>query len=340
MQATASFPLDEERARALEAALERALARDTHPDEMRAAAHYVMGWIDEDGRPSRAGGKRTRPALCIVTCEALGGTLEHALPGAVAVELVHNFSLVHDEIQDEDLERHGRPTIWTRIGIGQAINVGDFLYTSALNALAGAPQPAGAKVRAIAALVDAVNRMVGGQWDDLSFEGGDAVTRDDYLQMVAGKTGSLLAAPVEIGAILAGASLPIVTAMGDWGRQAGLAFQIQDDYLGIWGDPSTTGKSNTNDISRRKTSFPIIAAMSDPEARSIISEEYAKTAPGGPDVTRVMSALERCGAKDTTQSVARAMAAQAKLILENAGLSAQSLDALAGVESALVDRRA
>lgn len=334
--ASSLFPLDQASANALEDALKRMLPPERHPREMAASARYVLGWEDRAGRASEARGKRTRPAICIAVCRALGGSLTDALPGAVAVELVHNFSLVHDEIQDRDRRRHGRPTLWTLIGEAQAINAGDFLYTLALEALLGPEQASEASSRAASALIAAVGAMVGGQWSDLAFEGSVTVSRADYLRMVAGKTGALFGAPVEIGAIFAGSRAETVRRLGDWGRHAGLAFQIQDDYLGIWGDPASTGKSNTNDIARRKLTFPVILGLSNREARRVIEEEYARE--DAPDVERVTRSLEGAGAKEQSREAARAYAREASALLVEAGLRDSERNALAGVESALIER--
>jgi len=276
---------------------------------------YVLGWEDEIGRPIDAGGKRIRPALCLFAAEAVGGSIADAMPGAVAVELVHNFSLVHDEIQDHDTERHHRPTIWARMGEGQAINIGDLLYTRAIRALTDAPGDSGRRVNALAVLNLAIERMIRGQWDDIAFETRDDVTVEDYLAMVAGKTGALLSAPLEIGAILAGAPPDVSSALGRWGMHVGAAFQAQDDYLGIWGDPDKTGKSNTNDIARRKKTLPIVHALGEPEAGALVREVYAREAVTVRDVASVVSALEWAGSDAYCRERARTQAAEADALL-------------------------
>jgi len=339
MTSAPSFPLDPSRAALLEAALQSALEGDA-PALLTHAARYVLGWEDEAGLPSNAGGKRARPGLCIFTCEALGGTLEDALPGAVAVELIHNFSLVHDEIQDGDAERHGRPTTWRRFGAAQGINVGDFLYAAALSALVRGAGPAERRVEALAVLVTAVQEMVAGQWQDLSFESRDQVSRAEYLAMVAGKTGALIGAPVEIGALLAGAPTRLAARLGRWGKQVGLAFQAQDDYLGTWGDPAVTGKSNTGDIERRKKSLPVILGLADPAAREIILAEYGRPAAESPAVERVVAALEVSGAREETRRLAASLAAEADRMLDGAPLDRGVRELMGGIAHALVDRSA
>ncbi|MBI5947627.1 MAG: polyprenyl synthetase family protein [Chloroflexi bacterium] len=319
----------------LEAALKAAVGTD--PGGLAASARYAMGWEDRDGRPTAAGGKRIRPSLCLMAAEAVGGTAMDALPGAVAVELIHNFSLVHDDIQDRDRERHGRPTLWSFIGEGQAINVGDFLYTLAITALAGSAAPAQQRLAALAVLNRAIASMIGGQWDDLSFEDRGEVTPDDYLAMVAGKTAAMLAAPLEIGAILAGAPDEVSTPLGRWGLQVGLAFQVQDDVLGIWGDSALTGKSNTSDIARRKKTLPIIHGLAHPAAGGAIREAYAGATP---DVAAVVGALEAAGSDAYCRERAAEFVAAAAVELERVALPASMKDELRAVGEYLISREA
>jgi geranylgeranyl diphosphate synthase, type I len=284
---------------------------------LAAAARYVMGWENASGAAIEAGGKRIRPALCLFAADAFGGSLQEAMPGAVAVELVHNFSLVHDEVQDHDAERHHRPTVWARMGEAQAINIGDFLYTRALRALTADDGDTGRRMRALAVLNDAIERMIEGQWGDIAFEQRSQVTVDEYLAMVAGKTGALLSAPLEMGAILAGASDSEAAALGAWGAHVGAAFQAQDDYLGIWGDPNQTGKSNTNDIARRKKTLPIVHAAMQPEAARVISEAYAETTVAPDSVARVVAALQAAGSHEYSRERARSQIKQADTLLES-----------------------
>lgn len=298
---------------AIEDAL-RAAIGDAH-SPLVAAARYVMGWEDEAGGPARTGGKRIRPALCLFAAEAFGADPALAMPGAVAVELVHNFSLVHDEIQDHDMERHHRPTTYARFGEAQAINVGDFIFTKAVAALTNGGGEAVRRLAALKVLNGAIERMISGQWEDLSFESREHVTVDEYLAMVAGKTGALLAAPLEIGAILAGASREESAIVGRWGAHVGAAFQAHDDYLGIWGNPELTGKSNTNDIARRKKTLPIVHGLNDPAAGPVIRSIYERTNVEPDDVARVVDALETARADETCRERARQQAGEADRLL-------------------------
>jgi geranylgeranyl diphosphate synthase, type I len=214
---------------AMVAAVER-----LNPELGRIAA-YHLGWRDEHGAPSaRGSGKGVRPALAVLSAEAAGGDAGAAVPGAVAVELVHNFSLLHDDVIDGDRERRHRPTVWALYGVGPALLVGDALLTLGHQVLLE-QDPAGAT--ASAELTDAVAAMIGGQADDMTFEGRADVTTGECLGMVAGKTGALLSCAATIGSVLVGAPTAVVESLRSYGAHLGVAFQAVDDILGIWGDP-------------------------------------------------------------------------------------------------------
>ncbi len=321
---------------ALEDALRAAVGTDA--GGLAASARYVMGWEDEEGRPATTGGKRIRPALCLLAAEALGGSAAEAMPGAVAVELVHNFSLVHDEIQDRDAERHHRPTIWRIVGEAQAINVGDFLLVRALRALAESDAPGDRRIAALDALLAATNDMIGGQWNDLSFEPRGDVSIEEYLAMVEGKTGALIGAPLQMGAILAGASAAQSDGIRDWGRKVGLAFQVRDDILGIWGDPSVTGKSNQNDLARHKKTLPVIAALAEPRTHAAIERLYAHDEPPAADIEAVSAQLEADGVKAVAEEHARRYVDEAASLLDSLGLREDERVLLSAVARYLIER--
>ena len=320
----------------LDAALR--VATGTGDSPLAAYARYVMGWEDEAGTPAHHGGKRIRPLLCLFASRALGGTDNEAMPGAVAVELVHNFSLVHDEVQDHDAERHGRPTLWARIGEAQSINAGDYIYTRAIRALSDGHGPLDRRMASLSVLNYAIERMVEGQYRDISFEERDDVDVEEYLAMVAGKTGALLAAPLEIGALLAGAPAARAAILGRWGEQVGLAFQAQDDYLGTWGDPEVTGKSNTNDIARKKKSLPIILGLQDREARFEIAEVYAAAVVSTDGIERVVSALNAIGAAGACRDEAARHAAAAESLLDSLELPGPTRSDFQAIAGFLVNR--
>ncbi len=322
----------------LESALKAAVGAGGDP--LTAACRYVLGWEDERGSPVARGGKRIRPALCLFAAEAFGGPIDEALPGAVAIELVHNFSLVHDEIQDKDEQRHGHATIWARMGEAQAINVGDFLYTRAFRALTSGAGDAGRRLRALELLNDAVQRMITGQWFDIEFETRDRVSVDEYLEMVAGKTGALLSAPLEIGAILAGVDPERAALVGRWGALVGAAFQAQDDYLGIWGNPNQTGKSNTNDIARRKKTLPIVHALGDADFGAVVAKVYRQPAISDQDIAAVVTALDSAGSAEYCRERARSQAHEADVVLDTLGLDDAARAQFRAIARYLVDREA
>ncbi|GAA3235133.1 family 2 encapsulin nanocompartment cargo protein polyprenyl transferase [Nonomuraea helvata] len=256
------------RCRALfEPALREAVSA-LHPWGAGMAA-FALGWSDADGRPHNGdGGKGVRPTIAMLSAEAVGGTAESALPGAVAVELVHAFSLVHDDIIDHDERRRHREALWKAYGVGPALLAGDALLALAVSRLAGSPE---AMTYLSAALIELVN----GQTADMAFEnrpwhGPNAVTIAEYTAMAAGKTGGLLGAAAAAGVCLGGAP-ELADRMWEMGLDLGVAFQIADDMLGIWGDPRITGKPVYSDLRRDKKTFPVLAALAGghPAAREL-----------------------------------------------------------------------
>lgn len=227
---------------------------------IRRVVEYHLGWIDPDGTPvDRPGGKAVRPALAIVCAEAVGAPAEAAIPGAVAVELVHNFSLLHDDVMDRDVERRHRPTAWALMGEGEAILAGDALLALAQERLIDPPTPP--RLAAAAALSEATAEMITGQSEDLSFESRESVAYGECLAMLEHKTAALLSCACRLGAILGGGHEGQVAALGAFGRSLGIAFQAIDDVLGIWGDPAVTGKQAHSDLAQGKKSLPVVAAL-------------------------------------------------------------------------------
>lgn len=227
--------------------------------QIRRVARYHLGWTDADGRPAAGnGGKGLRPTLALLSAEAAGAPVTTGLPGAVAVELVHNFSLLHDDVIDRDRTRRHRPTAWALFGIGPAVVTGDALLVLAHQALLAAgprgPQAASAMARATA-------DMISGQAEDLSFSERLDVGVEECLAMAGRKTGALLACAASVGALLAGAPARTVGALEEFGYQLGVAFQCIDDVLGIWGRPETTGKPAGGDLREHKKTLPVAAAL-------------------------------------------------------------------------------
>jgi geranylgeranyl diphosphate synthase type I len=221
-----------------------------------AQTAYHLGWVDRDGRPARGGGKALRPALALLAARACGAEPAVAVPGGVAVELVHNFSLVHDDLIDGDTERRHRATVWAVWGAASAVLSGDAMLTLAQEVLLEVPAPEAALL-----LARTVRELVGGQVADVAFADRHDVGVAECLAMAHGKTGTLLGASTEVGAVLAGAPAGARAALRTFGAELGLAFQLVDDLLGIWGDPAVTGKPVLADLRERKKSLPVTWAV-------------------------------------------------------------------------------
>jgi geranylgeranyl diphosphate synthase type I len=224
-----------------------------------AQSAYHLGWTDRDGNPSQGGGKALRPALALLAAQACGAEAAVAVPGGMAVELVHNFSLLHDDLIDGDTERRHRPTVWAVWGAPSAVLAGDAMLALAQEVLLEAPAPDAPAAALL--LTRTVRELVGGQVADVAFAERDDVGVEECLAMAHGKTGTLLGASTEVGAVLAGAPEPARAALRTFGEQLGLAFQLVDDLLGIWGDPSVTGKPVLADLRERKKSLPVTWAV-------------------------------------------------------------------------------
>ncbi|MHB8376216.1 MAG: polyprenyl synthetase family protein [Dehalococcoidia bacterium] len=278
---------------------------------------YHFGWEDAAGNPvTEAAGKMLRPALCLLCCEAVGGDAARALPAAVALELVHNFTLIHDDIEDSSETRHGRTTLWRVAGIPQAINTGDGMFVLAHRTLLRLAESGAAPDRvldAVRALDDACVALCDGQYHDIGFERTAGVTREQYEAMVAGKTAALLGAAAAVGAIAGGADARTVDAFGACGRRLGMAFQVQDDVLGIWGDAGTTGKPVADDIRSRKKSFPVVYALGSLPAadRERLRAVYEQTSLSEHDVALVLRLLDTAGARAASAEAAKRWAAAA-----------------------------
>ncbi len=248
-----------ERGRTLATPVLRA-AVDRLAPPMDTVAAYHFGWIDAQGRPTDGdGGKAVRPALAVLSAEVTGAAPETGVPGAVAVELVHNFSLLHDDLMDGDEQRRHRDTVWKVHGPAQAILVGDALFALANEVLLElGTVEAG---RATRRLTTASRALIDGQAQDISYEHRDRVSVEECLEMEGNKTGALLASASSIGAVLGGADDRTADALERYGYHLGLAFQAVDDLLGIWGDPEATGKQTWSDLRQRKKSLPVVAAL-------------------------------------------------------------------------------
>lgn len=249
---------------ALETELQQQVARLAEPRTQiyHEMLTYHLGWTGEGAGPE-ASGKRIRPLLVLLTTAAAGGGWESALPAAAAVELVHNFSLVHDDIQDRSEKRRGRPTVWVKWGLAQAINAGDGLFVLSNLAITdlGANYPAEIVLRAAQILHQTCLDLTRGQFLDISYETRTDLAVADYWPMISGKTAALLSGCCQLGALLGGADEPTQAAYRSFGQYLGLAFQVQDDLLGIWGNEAVTGKSAASDLVEGKKSLPVLAGL-------------------------------------------------------------------------------
>jgi geranylgeranyl diphosphate synthase type I len=225
--------------------------------ELVKMIHYHMGWLND----AQSGGKRIRPLITLLCCDAAGGDWQNILPAASAIELIHSFTLIHDDIEDHSDTRRGRATLWKLWGIPQAINTGDTLFTiSRLTTyrLSDAEIHPELVLKAQSTLDQACLHITQGQHLDLAFETQEKVSVDDYLEMIKGKTSALITASSTIGAQLAGSPVSIIEKYSAFGLHLGLAFQVQDDILGIWGDPNMTGKPASDDLRQRKKTLPTL----------------------------------------------------------------------------------
>jgi geranylgeranyl diphosphate synthase type I len=314
-------------------------AVETLPDSMRLIAGHHFGWWDERGRPVQAGGgKAVRPALALLAAEAGGGEPAAAVPAAVAVELVHSFSLLHDDVMDGDVTRRHRPTAWTVFGVGAAILAGDALLTLAFDVLAASGRPAAQEgMRRLSA---AVQDLVAGQSADIAFEARADVALPECLAMAAGRTGALLGCACGLGALFAGGSPEHTERLRAFGERLGLAFQLVDDLLGIWGDPQVTGKPVHSDLRQRKKSLPVVAALSsDTPAGRELAALYRQEQPlSDTELVRAAGLIDTAGGRTWCQSKADEVLAEALRDLWSAA-PAERAAAELGALARMVTRR-
>ncbi|MEU5364115.1 polyprenyl synthetase family protein [Streptomyces sp. NPDC005925] len=290
-------------------ALEEAVRR-LHPWVGEMAA-YSFGWCEVGGAPVDApGGKGVRQALSVLGAEAAGAPARAGVPAAVAVELVHAFSLLHDDIMDGDTDRRHRPAVWRAYGTGPAVLAGDALFALAVETLA-ATQAGPHGLRLLSA---ALGDLVRGQAADLLFAtrpwtGPERVRPEEYRKTAEHKTGALLGCAVGLGAVLGGAPPATVAALDRAGRHLGVAFQLVDDVLGIWGDPAVTGKPVHGDLRERKKTFPVLLALGAPGAAprriTALLEAGAGSEDAGPRFEEAARLIEEAGGRAAALAEAR-----------------------------------
>ncbi len=283
-------------------------------------------------------GKRLRPLLCALVFEALAGDPRRALPAAAALELLHNFTLIHDDIEDQDPTRHHRPTVWSVWGVPQAINTGDGMYAAsrlAVQRLRDRGFPA-ERILDFASLLDqACVRVCEGQFLDISFETRTDVTAERYRAMVAKKTGALISACAEGAAVLATDDRQVRDALARFGDDYGQAFQAHDDLLGIWGTSERTGKLELNDLTKRKKTLPVVLAFerASPKVREELAALYEPPAPLPPEnVERIREILDDLGVRELIEREITSHRSRALHVLRGIGEMAAAREALGRLE--------
>lgn len=298
---------------------------------------YHLGWIGADSGAG-ARGKRIRPLLLLLTTSAAGGNWRCALPAAAAVELVHNFSLIHDDIEDDSPLRRGRPTLWKKWGMPQAINTGDAMFSLAHLTILRLESTTTTSItlQGSAILHEACLQLTKGQFLDITYEEHGNISMDAYWPMVEGKTAALLSAATEIGAVIAQCNDEVRLAYKEFGRALGLAFQTKDDLLGIWGDAAMTGKSAASDLVKGKKSIPVLYGLSQ-------NGNFSKRWAAGPiltiEVTDIARQLEDEGARDYTQKVSDSLTQKALQALSNAKPAGEAGEALEELANLLLNRQ-
>ena len=304
---------------------------------------YHMGWVDEHGEAvGTDGGVRLRSTLCLLTCQALCGDFRAALPAAAAVEMVHNFSLIHQDIQDGTPERYHRPTVWWVWGPAQGINAGDGMHALARLSLlrqADKGMTSEKTLKAVALLDAACLRLCEGQYLDLTYQERVDISQEAYFRMVEGKSAALMSCATELGSLMASAGEGAMASMARFGLKLGLALQVRDDILDLWG-PGDTGKPLAGDILNKKKSLPIIYAIENATAsqRRSLGDVYFKRVMEPEDVNRVIEVLDSLGARDFSQEKADALYQEALQALEEADLPSQRTNELRELARFLVTR--
>jgi geranylgeranyl diphosphate synthase type I len=303
---------------------------------------YHLGWLDDKGKyQERTVGKRLRPTLCLFACEAVGGDYHRALPIAAAIELIHNFSLIHDDIQDGDIQRHHRPTVWYLWGKEKALYAGNAMHilaNLALKRVKGVSYPLQLQLTHL--LEESCLEMIIGQFLDVSYESRMDISVEAYLEMIKKKTAALIACSLKSGAMLGTNATGVIDAFYHCGQNLGIAFQIKDDILGIWGDEVETGKPLASDIKRKKKSLPIVYALE--RAQGKVKEEMKDIYQGEigeREVTAVLGILNCLHAHQYAQRLVEEYSQRAVVGLKEVKLSSRAQREMEEIVHFLVGRR-
>ena len=305
---------------------------------------YHLGWESAEGISTKSDtGKRLRPLLCLASCEMSGGDWKSALPAATALELIHNFSLLHDDVQDGDQTRRGRATVWSIYGVGQAIAAGNAMRVvadqSLLNIMASNIDHMSA-VKAGEELTLRYLEMIEGQYLDMSFETATSVSTDQYVDMISRKTGALIEASMHNGSIIATGKVDFARTFGICGRKLGLAFQMRDDLLGIWGNPQLTGKAVGADIYRKKKTLPVLFLFqhANENDKSWLTGTYRKDVISDNDLARILNLMESLRVRDFVQSEAEKYAEAAVNGISKLDISPESQQKIQAIANFFVTR--
>ncbi len=315
------------------------LADGTQPNPFWGMMQYHMGWVDSELQPANVNsGKRIRPILCLLACQAAGGDWRQALPAAAAIELLHNFSLIHDDIEDASPTRRGRATVWKIWGIEQAINSGDSMFALAhlaMSRLSDRGVAAAVVVQALRRFDETCVALTQGQYADMDFEARDEVSVAEYMAMIEGKTAVLIALCGELGALIAGADTTVIEHYAQFGHDLGLAFQVIDDILGIWGDEVLTGKSAATDIVTRKKTLPVLYGLAQNDD---LRRLYAQAEGGDGFVETAVHLLNQSGARTYATDQAAAISQSALHHMEATQAAGPAAVALRQLANALLKR--
>ena len=312
------------------------LVKGSGCDELYNMLAYHLGW-EIEGKGVGNPGKRIRPLILLMANLAAGGCWENVLPAAAAVELVHNFSLIHDDIQDNSPLRRGRPTVWKQWGIPQAINAGDTMFVLANMAmlrLKNAPSET-TILRASNLLLETCLKLTQGQFLDISYEMIQHLELKDYWPMIAWKTASLISTCAQLGPLIAGVDVEIYEKYRLFGYETGLAFQIQDDILGIWGEAARTGKSSESDLISGKKSLPILYGL---KQNGTFAKRWFEGPISADEVSEIAKQLEEEGALSYCQEQTRILTKKAIHALDDAHPTLEAGKALVSLNESLLVR--
>jgi len=306
-------------------------------EDLHLMMSYHLGWEGE-GAGTKSRGKRLRPLLTLLTTAAGGGQWKLALPAAAAVELIHNFSLIHDDIEDNSPFRRGRPTVWKKWGIAQAINTGDTMLTLGHLSLIHLTETTSQEItlQAVSILQKTCLHLTQGQYLDIAYESQSDLTPESYWTMVSGKTAALLSACTHLGALIAEVDESSLREYREFGRFLGLAFQAQDDLLGIWGDANLTGKSNVSDLLSGKKTLPVVYGLAQ---NGPFADQWSLRSITPEDASKLANQLEIEGALAYTQNTVEDLTDKALKSLENANPQGEAGAALIELTHRLLNRQ-